>query len=126
MAGKPLWRAGYDRVERAAAPPLERLVASPAFAEAVTAAMRLNSHIRRWAERRTRRLWHLANLPAGSDVARLHEQVASLDRQVRRLTASLEDTRGELPRATASDPEVDAGHDRPGPTGGRAQRAARA
>ena len=35
-------------------------------------------------EARSRRLWHLVNLPAGSDVARLRRQVAELDRELRR------------------------------------------
>jgi uncharacterized membrane protein YciS (DUF1049 family) len=36
------------------------------------------------------RLWHLINLPAGTDVQRLRVQIGALDRQVRRLTLQLD------------------------------------
>jgi hypothetical protein len=39
----------------------------------------------------TRRLWHLLNLPAGSDVARARRQVAALDREVRNLSLKLDE-----------------------------------
>jgi hypothetical protein len=37
----------------------------------------------------TARLWHVANLPAGSDVQRLRVQIGQLDREVRRLRLQL-------------------------------------
>jgi len=36
------------------------------------------------------RVWHLVNLPAGTDVHRLRKQIGALDRDVRRLTFQLE------------------------------------
>jgi hypothetical protein len=36
------------------------------------------------------RLWHLMNLPAGSDLQRLRIQVGALDREVRRLSLQLD------------------------------------
>ena len=36
------------------------------------------------------RVWHLVNLPAGTDVHRLRKQIGALDRDVRRLTLQLE------------------------------------
>lgn len=36
------------------------------------------------------RVWHLVNLPAGTDVARLRAQIGALDREVRRLALRLE------------------------------------
>ena len=35
--------------------------------------------------------WYLVNLPAGSDVTRLRDQVVTLDRRVRELTRALEE-----------------------------------
>jgi hypothetical protein len=37
----------------------------------------------------TARVWHMANLPAGSDVQRLRVQIGQLDREVRRLRLQL-------------------------------------
>jgi hypothetical protein len=42
-------------------------------------------------------MWHLLNLPAGSDIKRLSRQVASLDRELRQL-------RGELNREIEDGP----------------------
>ncbi len=42
------------------------------------------------AEALSARVWHLVNLPAGTDIARLRTQIGSLDREVRRLTLRLE------------------------------------
>ena len=36
------------------------------------------------------RVWHLVNLPAGTDVHRLRKQIGALDRDVRRLSLQLE------------------------------------
>jgi hypothetical protein len=91
---KPLWRQAFDTAERAVAPHLEQAVQTPAFAQALALAGHARAEARRWTERRTSALWHLVNLPAGSDVRRLREQVAALERQVRQLNAALEDPDG--------------------------------
>jgi hypothetical protein len=39
------------------------------------------------------RLWHLVNLPAGTDIRRSRVQIGALDREVRRLTVQLEHQR---------------------------------
>ena len=36
------------------------------------------------------RVWHLMNLPAGTDLQRLRMQVGALDREVRRLSLQLD------------------------------------
>lgn len=92
---KPLWRQAFDTAERAVAPHLEQAVQATAFAQALALAGHARAGARRWAERRTSGLWHLVNLPAGSDLRRLREQVTGLERQVRLLTAALEQSREE-------------------------------
>ena len=99
MSETPLWRKGFDTVEGAVGPRLETVTRSSRFAEVTGTAVGVQRGVRRWAEQRSRRLWHLANLPAGSDVTRLREQVAALDLQVRRLTSALEDERDAARRA---------------------------
>ena len=88
---KPLWRRAFDAAESTVGPHLERGIQSGAFTDAVVLTRRLRSGASRRLERDSRRVWHLLNLPAGSDVRRLRRQVASLDREVRLLRELLED-----------------------------------
>lgn len=92
---RPLWRQVFDKVEGGVAPPLERAVRSEQFADMVGALGRLRSTVERRTERASRRWLHRWNLPAGSDIRRLSEQVASLERRVRELNKRLEETGGQ-------------------------------
>lgn len=94
---KPLWRQAFDTVERAAAPHLERGVQSDGFTEVVVLVQRTRTGVYQRLERESRRVWHLLNLPAGSDVQGLRRQVASLDREVRLLREAMQDQREEHP-----------------------------
>ena len=93
---RPLWRKAFDSVERAIAPGLESAVRSEGFADVATVAMRLRSDAARSAERAMRRALHLWNLPSGSDIKRLSEQVASVERRVRDLAKRVEDLAEEI------------------------------
>ena len=86
----PLWRRAVDAVERGAAPQLESLVRTREFARAVGLLTRTRGSARTEIAAASARLWHLINLPAGSDVARLRSQLGALDREVRRLSLLLE------------------------------------
>src|SRR5690242_8882722 len=87
---KPLWRQGFDAVERRVAGPTESAVRSDVFNDALALTFRLQRRVQREVERRTRRALHSVNLPAASDVKRVSEQVAALERQVRSLQRELE------------------------------------
>jgi hypothetical protein len=89
----PLWRQAFDAVERRVTPPAEQLVRTPGFAVGVALVSRGRSAARGAARGLTARAWHLLNLPAGSDVSRLRNQIGALDREVRRLTVQLETER---------------------------------
>src|SRR5215212_10122094 len=97
MADKPTWRRAFDRVERPVGAALEDVARSPRFAQALGLTTRARAGVQHELERQTRRLWHAANLPAGSDVARLRRQLAALDRELRGLRRALEqaERRGE-------------------------------
>jgi hypothetical protein len=125
MAGKPMWRQAFDVVERSLAPRLEALVQTSGFADALAVGVQIEATFRRRAERQTRRLWHAANLPAGSDVTRLREQVVGLDRQLREVIATLEEAQKEWPHAQPLDPSGADRRGRTGPPRGPAQRPAR-
>jgi flagellar motility protein MotE (MotC chaperone) len=83
-------------VERAIAPGLESAARSEGFADIATIAMRMQAEAARRTERAMRRALHLWNLPAGSDVKRVSEQIASLERRVRDLAKRVEELAEEL------------------------------
>jgi hypothetical protein len=70
--------------------PLEALVRTEAFLDAVTLSTRAQRGAAARLERVSRRALHLLNLPAGSDMRRVNDQLARLDRHVLALTKQLE------------------------------------
>jgi polyhydroxyalkanoate synthesis regulator phasin len=87
----PLWRQAFDAAERALAGPAETAVRSELFNDALAAGLHARRRAQREVERRTRRLLHTANVPTATDVRLLSEQVASLQREVRRLRREQEE-----------------------------------
>jgi hypothetical protein len=90
MAQPPLWRRLYDTAERAVGPRLEAVVRTGHFARGAALAGWAQATARAQAAALSARVWHLANLPAGSDIDRLRTQIGALDREVRRLALRLE------------------------------------
>lgn len=88
---RPLWRMAVDSADRVLGPASEQLVRTEAFADVIGLVTRMRYVSLKRVERMLRQQWHLWNLPAATDVRRLSEQVASLERQVRDLTRELED-----------------------------------
>jgi hypothetical protein len=86
----PLWRQAFDAVDRRVAAPAEALVGSELFVDAVALGVRGIRRAQEEVERRTRRTLHLVNLPAATDVRRVSEQLAALQRQVRALQHQVE------------------------------------
>jgi hypothetical protein len=109
MGERPLWRQVYDQVDHTVTPPLERLVRTPEFAEVTAMAMRVRARLRDRVRGATARVWHLMNLPAGTDVQHLHVQIGALDREVRRLRLQLARQIERLPHDVPAAREVD-GH----------------
>ncbi len=99
----PLWRQAFDTAERAVAIPLESVVRSELFFDLVAVTTRARKGTFARTERLSRRALHLINLPAGSDMRRLGEQVARLERRVITLSKQLED---ELRPAATAHPEL--------------------
>ena len=93
MSDAPLWRQAFDAVEQRVTPHADRWVRTPGFARGVTLLRRTQLLARDTVQGATARAWHLVNLPAGSDVARLRAQLGALDREVRRLNLQLENER---------------------------------
>ena len=90
MAEIPDWRRAFNAVERNVSPRVEALVHSDEFAQMTAVIARR----RRLAGNRVNAIaalvWHLMNLPAGTDMQRLRMQVGALDREVRRLSLQLD------------------------------------
>jgi len=93
---RPLWRKAFDSVEQAIAPGLESAARSEGFADVATVLMRVQAALSQRSERAMRRALHMWNLPAGSDVKRVSEQIASLERRIRDLAKRVEDLAEEL------------------------------
>jgi hypothetical protein len=91
---KPLWRRLFDAVEQTVSPQLEQFVRTDQFADLAAVVARMQSDMQRRAERAMRQAWHFWNLPTGSDVKRVSEQLASLERRVRDLAKQLDDQGG--------------------------------
>ena len=96
---RPLWRSAFDAAERAVGPRLERGVQTGTFADALALATRSQAGVRRLLERRTRQVWHLVNLPAGSDVRRLRADVLRLQRELTALRELLDEEQAPPQRA---------------------------
>jgi len=90
----PLRRV-YDAAEREVAPRLESLVHSAKFATTTTWVAKARKRIGGGIAAVGAEVWHLVNLPAGTDVKRLRGQLGSLDREVRKLGLQLERLRLE-------------------------------
>lgn len=92
-----VWRRTYNILERQVGGPLTYFVHSDIFADGLGIATRTSSLALRLVERSTRRYWHRLNLPAGSDITRVQEQLAALHREVAALSARLADDRPAPP-----------------------------
>ena len=81
----PLWLRCVLKLERAVGGPVESAVRSDAYFDVVSHANRLQFSVKGTAEGLSRRCLHLLNLPAGSDVRRLREQLSRMERRLERL-----------------------------------------
>ena len=88
--GQPLWLQAFNAVEGVVGSRVEELVHGERFTSAVVLLHKVKGGVSGIVERRSRGVWHLVNLPAGSDVRRLRTQVGDLDHEVRQLRGALE------------------------------------
>jgi hypothetical protein len=90
MTDKPMWRAPYDAAERFMGPQADAFVRSDHFASIASALTGIQRVVGRGIDDIATAMWHLVNLPAGTDVQKLRQQVGALDREVRRLSLKLD------------------------------------
>ena len=91
MSGKPLWLKAVYRVERAIGEPVEAAVRSETYFDLMTKATRTTKTVKRKVTGVSTRGLHLLNLPAGTDVSRLREQLARMERRINQLSEQVEE-----------------------------------
>lgn len=87
----PLWLQAIHRFERAIGVPVESAVRSDPYFDFVTEANRARARMTRAFEEISEELLHRLNLPAGTDVRRLREQLARVERQLTKVAKDLAD-----------------------------------
>ena len=79
------WREIYNEWEKAVAPGLQQFAASDGFRDFMAASAKVTSAFTAEFERASRRWLHFWNLPAATDVRKLRQQVAAVDRELKGL-----------------------------------------
>jgi hypothetical protein len=87
--GVPFWLEAVRSFERAVGVPVERFVTSDAYFDLLPHLNRTQAQLEEAAAAATERWYRLLNLPTGSDVRQLREQLSRLERQVEKLTKQL-------------------------------------
>jgi predicted thioesterase len=95
MAG-PLWLRVVLRAERVVGSRVEAAVRSDTYFDLVAELTRTKALLTGSVEGVSKRIWHLANLPAGTDVRRVREQLARMERRVVELSKELDEQREAL------------------------------
>jgi hypothetical protein len=93
--GAPLWLTLILRVERAVGARVEGAVHSDAYFDVVAQLSRAKRQLTDAIESVSKRGVHLLNLPAGTDIRRVREQLARMERRLLQISKELE----ELERA---------------------------
>jgi hypothetical protein len=91
-----MWLQAVHRLERAIGVPVESAVHSDAYFDVVAHASRARARAIGAVEGVSRRGLHLLNLPAGTDIRRVREQLSRMERRMNALTddlAALHDAR---------------------------------
>jgi len=94
----PLWLTLVLRLERAVGGPVAAAVHSDAYFDAVTELNRGTRRLTDAAEGVSKRALHLLNLPAGTDIRRVREQLARMDRRLVEMSKELERLEAEVGR----------------------------
>jgi hypothetical protein len=88
----------YDRVrkwERKIGQPIEQVVTSETFFDAVTQAKRMQAEVGKRLESVTEDWFRMMNVPAGSEIRRLREQLGRMERTLERMANELADAQAD-------------------------------
>lgn len=88
---KPPWWRAFDKVERAVGEPLEEVVASRPYVDAMLTGMKAQRKVLgavgRAASGAVEKVLHAVQIPTRSDVRRLNNQIVELATELRQLSA---------------------------------------
>ena len=85
-ANQPLWLRAVMRLERAIGEPIESAVRSDTYFDLVSTTTRVRNKVLGTAEGVSRRCLHMLNLPAGSDIRVMRQQLARMERRLNQLS----------------------------------------
>jgi hypothetical protein len=94
--GVPLWLSVVIRLERTIGARVETAVHSDTYFDLVAEISRTKAKLTDTVEGVSKRVWHLANLPAGTDIRRMRQQLAGMERRLVQLSKELEEQRAAL------------------------------
>ena len=96
-ANQPLWLRAVIRVERTIGQPIEAAVRSDTYFDLVSTTTRVQRKVGGTAEGVSRRCLHLLNLPAGSDIRGMRQQLARMERRLNELSHDVAELDGNEP-----------------------------
>jgi len=105
MANNPIWRTTVAALSGTVDAQVQRLLGSEAVVVAVGLLHTVQRDMVRRTERTSNRVWHVLNLPTGTDVNRLFAQLGSVEREIRVLGKRLGDVVDDAPNGTAARPD---------------------
>ena len=85
-ANQPLWLRAVIRLERAIGEPIESAVRSDTYFDLLSTTTRVRRKVSGTAEGVSRRCLHLLNLPAGTDIRTMRQQLARMERRLNQLS----------------------------------------
>jgi len=85
----PLWLDAVRKFERAIGDPIESIVTSEAYFDAMTRFKRAQSQVSGAVENVTNDMYRMFNIPAGSDVRKLREQLSRMERRLEAMSKEL-------------------------------------
>jgi hypothetical protein len=89
--GTPRWLKLVLRAERLVGSRVESAVHSDSYFDLATQAKRSTARVSSAVEGVSRRVLHLANLPAGTDIRRVREQLARMERRLVELSKEIDE-----------------------------------
>ncbi len=91
MSKGPLWLQAVHRLERAVGEPVESIVRSDRYFDTVSTISRARRKAIGAVEGVSRRGLHLLNLPAGTDIRRMREQLGRMERRLNQLSEDVKE-----------------------------------
>jgi hypothetical protein len=85
-ANQPLWLRAVLRLERAIGEPIESAVRSDTYFDVISTTTRVRRKALGTVEDVSKRALHLLNLPAGSDIRGMRQQLARMERRLNQLS----------------------------------------